>query len=113
MTIFCLTPGSLASQSAMPSIKACKASWEALSLDQKLADANPDVARFRKNLATSHHELGHLLSDTGKPAEQNNLRLFDLSGPGIKFPRGIAVQVDTSLITGGGPCTRSSATIAR
>src|SRR5207302_926954 len=42
---------------------------QALALDQKLADANPDVARFRENLATSHHELGDLLSDTGKPAE--------------------------------------------
>ena len=40
--------------------------------------------------------------DGSKPPAERNLRLVHLEGPGIKFPRGVAVQVDTALITGGG-----------
>ncbi|MEO1091106.1 MAG: DUF6603 domain-containing protein [Pseudomonadota bacterium] len=35
------------------------------------------------------------------PPEQRNLRLIDLD-LGLKFPRGVAVNIDTSAITGGG-----------
>ena len=46
-----------------------KAYESALAIRQKLADANPTVTEFQSDLATSHNNIGNLLSDTGKPAE--------------------------------------------
>jgi hypothetical protein len=40
--------------------------------------------------------------DGSKPPAERNLRLVHLTGPEIKPPRGVAVQVDTAMITGGG-----------
>ena len=42
-----------------------------------------------------------LLVDTRQAAGERNLRLVDLH-LGIKFPRGIAVNIETALIAGGG-----------
>jgi hypothetical protein len=42
-----------------------------------------------------------LLADTGRPPSERNLRLVDLH-LGIKAPLGIAVNIDTALISGGG-----------
>ena len=39
--------------------------------------------------------------DGSKPPEERNLRFVDLH-PGIKFPRGVAVEVYTALVAGGG-----------
>jgi hypothetical protein len=47
-------------------------------------------------------QLGLMVSvDSSKPPAQRNLRFVDLH-PGIKFPRGVAVEVYTALIAGGG-----------
>ena len=40
----------------------------ARGIRQKLADANPDVTTFQKDLARSHRNIGALLAQTGKPA---------------------------------------------
>ena len=42
---------------------------KALAIQQKLADDNPAVDRFRSGLARTHHNLGSVLSDTGKSTE--------------------------------------------
>src|SRR5207253_7558859 len=42
---------------------------DSLAIYQKLADTNPAATEFRSGLATSHHNLGSVLSETGKPAE--------------------------------------------
>jgi tetratricopeptide (TPR) repeat protein len=42
---------------------------KALSIRQKLADANPSVTDFQRDLAMSHHNVGTELWMTGKPAE--------------------------------------------
>lgn len=39
--------------------------------------------------------------DTGKPPEESNLRLLDLD-VGAKFPRGIAIDIKTDVVWGGG-----------
>jgi hypothetical protein len=41
----------------------------ALAIWQKLAEANPTVTNFQSDLATSHHNIGLLLTSAGKPAE--------------------------------------------
>jgi hypothetical protein len=47
-------------------------------------------------------QLGLLVTlDGSKPPAERNLRFVDLR-PGIKFPRGVAVEVDTALVAGGG-----------
>ena len=47
-------------------------------------------------------QLGiQLTVDSGKPPEERNLRLVDLH-VGAKFPRGIAVNVETAIVAGGG-----------
>ena len=47
-------------------------------------------------------QLGiQLTVDSGKPSEERNLRLVDLH-VGAKFPRGIAVHVETAIVAGGG-----------
>jgi hypothetical protein len=47
-------------------------------------------------------QLGLTVSlDDSKPHEERNLRFVDLH-PGIKFPRGVAVEVYTALVAGGG-----------
>jgi hypothetical protein len=47
-------------------------------------------------------QLGILFSvDSGKPPAERNLRLVDLH-VGAKFPRGIAVHVETAVVAGGG-----------
>lgn len=47
-------------------------------------------------------QLGLLVSmDSSKPPAERNLRFVDLH-PGIKFPRGVAINVDTSVVAGGG-----------
>ena len=47
----------------------CPSSARRWRSSQKLADENPAVAEFRRDLATSHMYLGNVLSLTGKPAE--------------------------------------------
>ncbi len=42
---------------------------EALTIRQKLADANPNVTEFQSNLSTTHNVMGWALNQTGKPAE--------------------------------------------
>ncbi len=42
---------------------------KALAILQKLADDNPAVSRFRRDLANSHNNLGLMLVSTGKPAK--------------------------------------------
>lgn len=42
-----------------------------------------------------------LTVDSGKPPAERNLRLIDLHA-GAKFPRGIAVHVETAVVAGGG-----------
>ena len=49
--------------------EARKAYETALAIRQKLADAHPAVTEYQSNLATSHNDLGILLSETGAPAE--------------------------------------------
>jgi len=47
-------------------------------------------------------QLGiQLTVDSGKPPEERNLRLVDLH-VGAKFPRGVAVNVETAIVAGGG-----------
>src|SRR5262249_15311237 len=47
-------------------------------------------------------QLGLMVTlDGSKPPAGRNLRVADLH-PGIKFPRGVAVEVDTALVAGGG-----------
>jgi hypothetical protein len=47
-------------------------------------------------------QLGLLVSvDGSKPPAERNLRFVDLH-PGIKFPRGVAINVETSDVAGGG-----------
>jgi hypothetical protein len=47
-------------------------------------------------------QLGLMVTvDGSKPPEERNLRFVDLH-PGIKFPRGVAVEVYTALVAGGG-----------
>jgi tetratricopeptide (TPR) repeat protein len=46
-------------------IKACES---ALAIQQKLADANPDITELQSDLAISHSGIGLLLSATGKTA---------------------------------------------
>jgi hypothetical protein len=47
-------------------------------------------------------QLGiQLTVDSGKPPSERNLRLVDLN-VGAKFPRGIAVNVETAIVAGGG-----------
>ena len=46
-----------------------KAYESTLVILQKLANANPTVTLFQSDLAASHHAIGLLLSETGKPAE--------------------------------------------
>jgi hypothetical protein len=48
-------------------------------------------------------QLGlQVTADGSRPPAERNLRFVDLTGPGIKFPRGVAVAVDTAMVTGGG-----------
>jgi len=48
-------------------------------------------------------QLGlQVTADGSKPHAERNLRFVHLTGPGIKFPRGVAVAVDTAMVTGGG-----------
>jgi tetratricopeptide (TPR) repeat protein len=42
---------------------------QALAIRQKLADANPAVTQFQRELAGSHHNIGDVLYVTGKPEE--------------------------------------------
>ena len=44
-------------------------SRRARAIQQKLADANPNVTQFQSDLARSHNNIGMLFSETGKPAE--------------------------------------------
>jgi hypothetical protein len=47
-------------------------------------------------------QLGLMVTlDGSKPPAERNLRFVDLH-PDIKFPRGVAVEVDTALVAGGG-----------
>jgi eukaryotic-like serine/threonine-protein kinase len=41
----------------------------ALAIQQQLADSNPALTRFRRDLANSHNELGDVLRATGKMPE--------------------------------------------
>ena len=52
-----------------------------LAIRQKLADDNPAVTGFRSRLATSHINLGMLLSQTGKPSEAE-----------AEFRKGLAIR---------------------
>jgi serine/threonine-protein kinase len=46
------------------------ADWrKALAIQQKLADANPAVTEFQRDLATSQHRIALMLQVTGKPEE--------------------------------------------
>jgi tetratricopeptide (TPR) repeat protein len=49
--------------------EALTAQRRALAILQKLADANPAVTEFQRELATSHNHIGVLLIETGKPEE--------------------------------------------
>ena len=42
---------------------------KARAIQQKLADANPNVTQFQSELARIHNNIGMLFSETGKPAE--------------------------------------------
>ena len=42
---------------------------KAILIEQKLADFNPAVTRFRAFLANHHNNLGNLLTKTGRPSE--------------------------------------------
>jgi tetratricopeptide (TPR) repeat protein len=46
-----------------------KAYKSALAIRRKLADDQPTVTEYLSDLATSHNNIGNLLSETGKPAE--------------------------------------------
>jgi tetratricopeptide (TPR) repeat protein len=41
----------------------------ALAVRQKLADANPAVTEFQKDVANSHYNIGNVLDELGRPAE--------------------------------------------
>ena len=63
------TPGSArAGETGRPS--EALAAWEkARAIQQKLADANPNVTQFQSDLARIHNNIGRRFSQTGKPAE--------------------------------------------
>jgi serine/threonine-protein kinase len=42
---------------------------KALAIQQKLADANPAVTDFQRDLSSTHYSIGNLLTETGKPEE--------------------------------------------
>ena len=78
------------------------------------ADAAPQdqtLLRVEADLSFSAHvgpvylrleQLGvHAAVDSGLPPEKRNLRFVDLR-LGAKFPRGIAVNIETALVAGGG-----------
>ncbi len=44
-------------------------SAQAMAVRQKLANDDPTLTEVQSDLAQSHHNLGYLLSDTGKPAK--------------------------------------------
>ncbi len=42
---------------------------KALAIRQKLADANPGVTEFQRDLSVTHNNIGIVLAETGKPEE--------------------------------------------
>ena len=52
----------------------------ALAIRQSLADAHPNVDRYRSDLGNSHNQVGFALSVTGKPTEASR-RSADLGVP--------------------------------
>jgi serine/threonine protein kinase/tetratricopeptide (TPR) repeat protein len=60
--------GYAVSQTAKPA-EALASVEKALAIRQTLADANPSVTNFQRDLASSHHNIGSQLWLTGKPAE--------------------------------------------
>ena len=50
-------------------MEALAAYERANAVQQKLVDANPTVTDFQRDLASSHQNLGNLLSLLGKPVE--------------------------------------------
>ena len=52
----------------------------AMAIRRQLADGNPTVTKLQSDLARSHHDLGYVLSESGKPleaeAEYRQAKLF-------------------------------------
>jgi tetratricopeptide (TPR) repeat protein len=79
--------------------EALAAYQKAVTLRQKLAEANPTVPDFRRDLANSHNNIAAVLAQTGKPAEalatlQETLEirqnLTDANPAGIDFQGDLA-----------------------
>jgi serine/threonine-protein kinase len=72
--------------------RAEKAYQEALALQERLADDEPDGARYRDELATTRQNLGNLYTATGRygDAEAAYRRALDLLGPIVREYPGAA-----------------------
>jgi hypothetical protein len=87
------------------SLRVARGPADAAPRDMKLVTIEVDTS-FSAQIGPVYLRLDQLglqvAVDGSKPRAERNLRLVHLTGPGIKFPRGVAVEVNTSLVSGGG-----------